>query len=264
MRKFIDLSQLFVLNSKLTISRITQYRFDFFVGILISTMFSSIGPILQYLIFTQTKGFPEWTLNQIILFQGVLLLVLGFRGLLFGNVKNQFINFVRKGDLDRLLLKPYSPMGILFATSFTLDNLGTIIAGGIITIWSIVTLGLEITIGKIILLLVCVFFGILLNMVFDIFHCSLIMITIADGGIQGIINAYLRFSEYPLQIYPKVLQTLFVMGVPLAIFIYFPTQVLLGRIDLSLLYGCLSTLVLFFLSLQLWKQVLKKYTSAGG
>lgn len=264
MKKVATLARLFVWNSSLSISRNIQYRFNFLAGTVITVLFSLIGPLVQYLLFTQTKGFPNWDLNQIILFQGVLLLTVGLKNTLFGNTKNQFIGLIRNGDFDRLLLKPFSPVGLLMATSFTMEGVGTLVAGMAIVVYAMIKLNIVVSFWAMVLFGICIIAGLLFNAALDIIHCSVIILTVADGGVQGIMNAYLRFSEYPLEIYPKYIQLLFITLLPLAIFIYYPAQALLGRVDLKLLYCFFGVMVFFALSLRLWNSVLKKYVSAGG
>lgn len=264
MKKVVTLAQLFLWNSSLSISKSMQYRFNFLTGAVMTVLFSLIGPLVQYLLFTQTKGFPGWNLNQIILFQGVLLLTAGLKNTLLGNTKNQFIGLIRDGAFDRFLLKPFPPMGLLMATSFTLEGAGTLISGIAVMIYASIKLSLVISGWTLGLFIICIVTGLLFYAALDIIHCSLIVLTVADGGIQGIMNAYLRFSEYPLEIFPKYLQLLFVTLLPMAVLIYYPAQVLLGRIDLKLIYCFLGVMVFFVLSLNLWKSVLKKYVSAGG
>lgn len=264
MKRFISLTNLFVWNSSLSVSRSMQYRFDFIFGTIINLFFSLIGPLVQYLIFTQTKGFPNWNIDQIILFQGVLLFTIGIRNTLFGNSRSQFIQLIRNGEFDRFLLKPVSPIALLLATSFNLDGIGTVFAGIIVTVYSIIKLNLAVSLWQVGLFLLCVICGIIFIVALDIIHCSLIILTVADGGINGILNAYLRFSEYPLEIYSGFLKTLFITFVPVTILVYYPTQVILNRMDIKMLYASSGVFMFYALSLTLWSSVLKKYTSAGG
>lgn len=264
MKKVISLINVFVWNSGLNISRSMQYKFDFFTGVIITLLFTLTGPLIQYLFFTQTKGFPGWSLQQIILFQGLLLTTTGLRNTLFGTAKTKFIGLIRRGEFDKFLLRPFPPMALLLASSFSLDGVGTLVAGVGLTIYSIVKLSLTITLWQLGLFLLCILFGLLLSAALDILHCSIIILTVADGGVRGILEAYLKFSEYPLEIYPKYLKIMFISFLPIAIFVYFPAQILLNRIDIKLLFSFVSIVVFFILSSFFWKVVLKKYTSAGG
>jgi len=121
MRTIAGLLRLFIWNSGLRIQQSMEYRADFILGMIISLSFSSIGPVVQYLIFTQTKGYPGWTAVQIVLFQGVILFWVGIRDMAFGQLRSIIMDIFRKGDFDRFLLKPYPPIGILLSSSFSLN-----------------------------------------------------------------------------------------------------------------------------------------------
>lgn len=106
MKKILRLFGLFILNSKLNIAKQMEYRFNFFLTSIIALVFSSISPLLQYLIFTQTKGFPGWNLDQIILFQGVLLIVPGLQNLLFGELRYSQADIHHSGSLCHMGIHP--------------------------------------------------------------------------------------------------------------------------------------------------------------
>ena len=264
MSKVVSWLSVFFANCKLSINKSMAYRLNFLLEALISLLFTLVGPIMQYLLFTQTKGYPGWNLNEILLFQGVLLFSMGLKSTLFGNFKSQFISLVRQGDLDRLLLRPYSPNNTLLATSFNQDGIVTMLTGLAIIIYISVSLNLAVTFSAVVLFVLCMVFAMIMGVSLDIFHNGIIVLTVADGGLQGIMNAYLRFAEYPIQIYPKLLQVAFTTVFPIAMYIYFPTQALLGRMDLTLLYALAGILLFVFMSLVFWHIAIKKYTSAGG
>ncbi|WP_130806101.1 ABC transporter permease [Senegalia massiliensis] len=264
MKNFINILKLFIWNSNLVISKGIHYRFDFFLGLIITLMFTLTGPLIQYLLFTQTNGFPGWNLEQIILFQGTVLISFGLRNTIFGNSKREFIETVINGEFDKFLLKPFSPIALILASSFSIDGIGTFVAGMVLTIYSVLKIKLTITIWKLMLFLLCILLGLLLSAALEIIHSGCIIVTVADGGIRGIIDAYLRFSEYPLDIYPKYLKLTFISFLPIGIFAYFPSQVLLNRIDIKIIFSFISVISFFLISLVFWNSVLKKYTSAGG
>ncbi len=115
---FFRLIKLFFWQAKIKLMRSIEFRFDFFIGVVVSLFLSGIGPLVQYLIFTNTRGFPGWNINQIILFQGTLIFWFGLRDTLFGEVPNLINTTIIKGELDKLLVKPFPASGILLASGF--------------------------------------------------------------------------------------------------------------------------------------------------
>jgi ABC-2 type transport system permease protein len=263
-QKGIDLWILFLWNCKLSIQRSMAYRTDFIIGLIISLIFTSAGPIVLYLLFTQTSGFPGWNLDQILLFQGVLMLTMGINNTAFGEVRNNAINIMRIGDFDRYLTKPYSSAGLILTRGFSLNHIGTILAG--LTIVCIMLIRLEIDLGilQIGLFLLFLLFGTLFHISLNLLFCGTVIVLVNMGQLNLVITNIFRFASYPTEIFPSVFRGIFIFALPIALLAYFPSQVLLNRLDLNMLYGVLGGCFLLFISIRFWKLCIKLYTSAGG
>jgi ABC-2 type transport system permease protein len=260
----LGLLNLLIANSKLVISRSIAYRFDFLVSVVLSIGFSGIGPLVQYLIYSKTQGYPGWSITQMILFQGMVLISLGLRDFLFGNVRNIVMDLVRKGDFDRLLLKPYPPIGVLLTSGFNSNGIGTVLAGIAVTWYSIVQLHLNIGIVQILLFAAVMISGLLMYMAMIVLFSCIVIMIIQMGRIGELLDVLLRFADYRLQILPQMMRITFVTLIPFAIFNYYPAQLLLGRADNLVFVAMAGTLFFFWIMLKWWGVCLKKYTSAGG
>lgn len=264
MRKIGKLFGLFMWNSRLAIARSMEYRFNFILGSFISLVFSYIGPILQYLIFTQTNGFPGWNLDQIILFQGVLLVVLGIRRTLFGELHGFVSQLIHRGELDRLLLKPYPPIGIILVSGFSMNSIGSILSGIIIVVYSIVKMELRIGLLQWLLFLVFVLAGLVLYMALEVLYSSVVMVLVQIGRLNEVFDFFARFGEYPLDIFSSAMKLIFITVIPFAVWVYIPAKLLLGALDAYMAYSFVFCFLFFIVCLKIWDVCLKKYTSAGG
>jgi ABC-2 type transport system permease protein len=241
-----------------------QYRFDFINGLIMSLLSSSIGVITLYMIFTTTNGYPGWSLQQIFLFQGVLLFWNGIKDMLFGDVRDNINSMIRKGDFDRLLLKPYPPIGLILTGGANYMSIGTIFAGLLIMILSIIKLGIDISFKGLFYFVLFTLSAVILYMTCLVIYCVVTIMIVYMGRIAEIMNKLLSFGEYPMEIYSAGAKWLFCYVFPLSIMIYLPTQSLLGRLDLKSFISIPACLILFIVSILLWNRCLKKYTSTGG
>ncbi|MDB5055408.1 MAG: hypothetical protein JWM44_3458 [Bacilli bacterium] len=262
--KLVGLMHLFFANSKLVISRSMAYRFDFLVSALISLGLSSAAPLVQYLIFVKTQGYPGWTVSQLILFQGMVLITVGLRDTLFGNVRNNVMTLVRTGDFDRLLLKPYPPIGVILTGGFNINGIGLIITGFGIVAYSGVKLHLSFDFMRMLGFMGVVVSGLVFYMGILILFCGIVIMIIQMGRIGEFLDGLVKFSEYPLQIFPHFLRVAFVTIVPFALLNYYPAQILLNRVNSIALIAVFGSFIFFWLMLKWWNASLKKYTSAGG
>lgn len=264
MKIAIGLTRLFIRNSQVRIQREMEYRANYITGVSISIINAIIPAVFQYFIFTQTKGFPGWTLYQIILFQGVLLLALGIRNTMFGEIREVVDELVGNGNFDRILLKPYPPIGTIMASGFSIQHTGTFLTGVVLVIYSALKLGISIGIGQLLLLILSLICGLIFFASLNIIYCSVMVMIIHMGGIWDMFQNILSIAQYPKEIFPKLAQTVFVAIAPFMIIAYFPTRILLGNVDMTLIYAFISSLIFLFGSIVLWNRCLKKYTSAGG
>ncbi|NLW46102.1 MAG: hypothetical protein GXY86_02005 [Firmicutes bacterium] len=264
MNVLVDLLRLFYLNSKMKVLRGIQYRFDFFLGLFVAMGLSSLGPIIHYLIFIKMKGYPGWNLNQIILFQGMMLLWLGIKDLLFGEIRENMEALIKGGGFDRLLLKPYPVLGIIMVDGFYYQGVGAVIAGLVVIMISIKRLALIISlwqIGAVVGLFCC---GILLYMAVTIIYCSIAIIIVHMGRLSQIFDRLLEFSRYPVEVFAPWVRLIAVVMIPVALWGYFPAQTMLNRLNAAVFISIFSCLLIFILSIKLWQFCLKRYTSAGG
>ena len=264
MKTLIGLFGLFTENGKIRLSQAMAYRLNFILHSVISLAFSCIGPVLQYLIFSQTRGFPGWDLRQIVLFQGILLLHLGIRNTLFGSLHFELPQLIRKGQFDRLLLKPYPAIGTILAGGFDPNNFGSVIAGSAVIIASALSMGLHPGPLELLAFAALILLGLFLFMGFEIFYASAVVILVNMGRLYDIMGMLNKFGEYPLEIFMKSVQLFFITVVPMAIWVNYPARVLLGRGNANILFSLAFAVLFFTSSLFAWKRSLGRYTSAGG
>lgn len=260
----MELLRYFGQYSKMKLARGMQYRSDFFMGILISFTYSILAPIFQYLIITQSKGYPRWNWKQAILLQGVILLWLGIRDLLFGEVRGYVEAMVKGGEFDRLLLKPYPAIGVILSSGFYYQALGSIIAGLIVIQIALKQLMLTVSWWKVGVFAGFFMGGILLYMTITILYCVLIIMMTYMGRLGEIVDKLLQFSQNPIDILPSAARIISTTILPIAVWIYFPAETLLNRLDIKSFFSLGVCIILFLAGIKIWNVSVKKYTSAGG
>ena len=261
MRKFLEI---FMWNCKLNIAKSMSYRLDFFIGLLVNLLIACAGPIFQYLLFSQVNGYPGWSMQEIVLFQGMMLLVWGLRSLLFGNVAGYVQNLIYQGSLDQLLLRPYSCIGMILANGFSLDGVGTVVAGCVISVVAMCKLRMCPAWYIWIMVLAAVALGLLFFVAFDIFLASVMIRLINIGRLNEMFYTIAKFGQYPLEVYPRRMQIVFISVMPFAVWVNIPCKILLHGLQAYMLLPILTVVIIFGAALYGWNGCMKHYTSAGG
>jgi ABC-2 type transport system permease protein len=264
MKNILDLAKIFLVTSRIRINRSMQYRFDFIAGLLVSCLLSFLGPLFQYLIFQKSSGYINWNTDQIILYQGVMVFWYGLKDSLFGEVRSNFEQICRNGLFDMLLLKPFSAIGIVLTRGAHYQSFSAIVVGLGLIGSSVHRMSLDITAVRLLLFAGFMLTGLVFYTAIMIFYCIITVKLVYTNRLSEILDKLMIFSQFPTDIYFPVVRTLFIVVFPLALWVFFPAQALLNRLNGLIIPGVFSSLAGFFLSLFLWDRTLKKYTSAGG
>jgi ABC-2 type transport system permease protein len=255
---------LFLFKSKMLLMRMMQYRFNFVMGLLVAFGFSALGPLAQFLLYSNSNGYPGWNWDQMLLFQAVLLLVNGLTDILFGSVRSAIDSLMEKGEFDRLLLRPYPPLMILLTSGFKPYGLGTVAVGAAGTLWAVVRIGVPAGALGFAFFFVFLMARLLLQAGVHILYCFFTVRWVYPMRLGEITDKILAYGNYPMEIYPAFLRALFTTALPFAIACYWPAKALLGPVSWSAFASLGGTALLVLVAFALWKRQLKSYVSGGG
>lgn len=259
-----DFVELFVLNSKIKLARAIEFRANFVIDIITTFGFSCTIPLFQFLIYTKAEGYPDWSFEQIFLFTAMLLFWSGATETIFGEIRYLIESTIRNGSFDRFLVLPYQPMTVILSKGFSYRSFGTMLAGTIALIYSIIRLGVIVRWWHLFLFIVFLLIGMLLYISFLILYCTLTLVIINTFRLRDIFDKIVSYSLFPAEIFSGAIKVIYLTIIPIALWIYYPVQALLGRLNLFAIYGSAISIAVFMVSIMLWNLQLKKYTSAGG
>ncbi|MBQ7798499.1 MAG: ABC-2 family transporter protein [Clostridia bacterium] len=227
----------------------------------------SIGEILSiFLLFKRFESVGYWGFYEAALMFGIITTVYSIVEC-FGRGFDEFANLIKRGDLDRLMVRPVNIVYQIFGSKIEFSKLSRVLLGLIVSVIAIINLSITWTFTKIIVLTLtyicgcCVILGVMMIgagiSVFSVENLEFINI---------ITNGAKEIGFYPINIYNKLLSRIFTFIIPVACFNYLPLSYIMGYGNLPQIVYALSPLIgmlfvipclLFFL----WS--LKKYQSTG-
>lgn len=125
-------------------------------------------------------------------------------------------------------------------------------------------LNVEISMFKILIIIYAMILGMLLYISFVIFVCGTVLIFIKIGRTWEVIDAILKFADYPLNLYPHVIQVIFWAIIPIGLISYFPTLSLLDKPTVKIVFSILPIVLILYISIKFWGYCMKRYSSLGG
>lgn len=240
------------------------YRADFVLSVLVSFLFSAMGPLFQFLLYTNSSGYPGWSWDEILVFQGVLILTGGLCETVFGSLRWQIDSLMERGEFDRLLLKPWPPLMLLMTSGFNASGFGSVLVGAGATIWAVARLGFPGGGIGIAVFLVFLAARIALQASAHILYCFFTVRWVYTMRLGEIMDKILGWGNYPVEVFPRFLRMIFTTVLPFSVACYWPSKALLGPVGWMSLASLTGLGLFLAFTLFLWKGQLAKYTSAGG
>lgn len=221
---------------------------------------------LLFLILLQKNlnGFAGYTTDQVIIFFLTYQFTDTIAQVFFRGVYT-FSWKVKSGDLDFYLSKPLNPLFRILTGEPDIIDAFFLIPTTIISIWLVTTLHVAITPASL-----AAYFFLMVNsfLIAAAFHILVICLGVLTTEVDNAVMLYRdtnALSRFPIDIYREPLRTAMFLIVPVGLMNTIPAQVL---INLTPSYAIIYTIAIgigfFALSLFVWGESIKKYTSAGG
>lgn len=262
MRRYLKLYVIFI---KQHFKMLMEYRFDFLTGALSFLISQTVGVIFLALIFNGIPALAGYSFEQVLFFYGFAQLPKGLDHLVADNFWELAYFRISKGEFDRYLIRPINPLAHAIMEKFQIDAFGEILVGVAIMAYSIVKMGLTITVLDVILFIVVIPFCALIFTNMKIITCAVALKTKRSGALMQIFYQMNEFSKYPIDIYNIVIKTFITFIVPFALSAYFPASYFLEHKNpLFNLGGVVVISVAFFaLAYFIWNKCISLYESAG-
>ena len=255
--------QIYLVAIRLAYARRMAYRADFILSTIIMLCMEFLGPFVIFLIYKTGASFPDWNLYEVLLIQGIFLMIKGVAFLFFVGMMSTILQHVREGTFDVLLIKPRSILFISMLDGISIGDLGIALGGIGLCIVALANLpGISI----VNLMKFCV---LCVNSLIVFFSVSILMSAtlfrwVGNSRMYEVFDSFMAFAVYPRSIFPKSIRTIITAVIPVAMVAYFPTAVLLGKPAEGVFLSSLSCICLLFVSLLIWHRMLRYYASAGG
>ena len=243
-----------------------SYEADFWIGILGVALTQSAGIIFVWTIFQHIPVIDGWSLWEVALLYALVVIPRGLVELLCDGMW-QLRALVNRGELDRLLVRPVSPLLQLVTQFSSIHGLGSVLLGGIVLTQSVRNMHLHWGIGDVFLLGVTLVNAVLLMGAINLItNCIAFWDPSASSSFPFLVQSFSDFSKFPLTLYNRLMQFILTWLIPFAFVSYYPGLVLLRRAEASpwLAYGApLSGPVMVIIAIIVWRIGLLRYQGVG-
>ncbi|AIQ17212.1 hypothetical protein H70357_11500 [Paenibacillus sp. FSL H7-0357] len=239
------------------------YRMNFIISSLITLVGNILFPLVTLLIYRAGTSFPGWSLFEVLLIQSVFTMSSGLSSLIFGGVLWTTMSHVREGSFEVILMKPLNPLFFIIATTFSTESVGLFLGGVSLFIFS------AMHVGAIPVLFWLQFAGMFIAGTAVLAGLSLMMAAmsfkwVGNSRISELADSVLHIGKYPLPIFPKAVQALATMIIPVGMVGFFPASALLGRVHASDFAAVLPCFLFLAAGVWIYRHMIRLYEGVGG
>jgi ABC-2 type transport system permease protein len=241
-----------------------QYRVNFFIQFLQSTIAVGTGLIGLSLVFGQVDNLAGWTRAELLAVMGVHILMGGvIRSAIQPNME-RLIRDVLNGTLDFALTKPADAQTLVSVREFRFWQLTDVVVGLVILIVAVIQLQAQMAVLTVLAFIAALMMGAIM------LYCVWLMVTsiafwvIRVDEIVNLFEGLYAAGRWPVSIYPDWLRTGMTFLVPVAFAVTVPAEAMTNRLTAETLLFAFGLTVLFFLLARgVWLLGLRSYSGAS-
>jgi ABC-2 type transport system permease protein len=184
------------------------------------------------------------------------------------NICMNFQHMAIQGTMDEAYTRPMPPFLYLIATTFNIGYVSHITLAGAALIYSMVQLSLSWVVWQWMWFFVMIISGGVITACM-ILVCEMPSLYTRSKSLTGVFfDSGREFAQYPLTIYPCVIQVIFTTILPFGFVGFYPSQVLIGKHDgllpqINMWLAPIVASLLVGITALCWRVLSRNYESAG-
>lgn len=253
---------------RLNLRSAAQYRASFLMATA-SQLVMTLGDLIAVLVLMERfTGVGQWLPGEILFFFGTMQVCFALVDFLARGITS-FPPLVASGRFDAMLLRPRRLLAQVAFSEMDPRRLGILLVGGAAMLMGSAQLHIHWTAAKIALMLLSAAGSFMLIVGLFLIEATVSFFSVRSIEMVNVVTYGGRTAcQYPVDIYPPFLRTLFMYVAPFGLCMHLPVSYVLGKPILALppwaIFLAPLTGVIFFLIMTLvWRIGVRHYRSTG-
>jgi ABC-2 type transport system permease protein len=246
-----------------------QYKVSFSLMTLTGLVATGSELVAILILFGQFGTLAGWTAGEVALLYGLTSVAFGLHEMVVAGF-DVFPTTIRRGDFDRVLVRPVSIFVQVLSADFQLRRIGRISQGVLALVLAFAWTSIDWSPAKLAYLPLALVSGALIYGALTVLGAVLCFWTVQSIEVINVLTyGGSELSSFPFEIYPTGLRRFFTFVIPLAFVSYIPGLYLLGRDDPFGAPGWLAfatpvaALALALAAYAAWRVGVRHYQSTG-
>lgn len=241
-----------------------QYKASFFLMVIGRFFIGFNGFLGIYFLFSGFSDIKGYSYGEVLLCYSVMEMSFALSEC-FASGFAAFAGMIRRGEFDRVLVRPLSPILQVLGSRFDLGRIGPMMTGVIMLVFGIQNSAISWSPARILTLAFMILGGAVLFTGLFMVGASICFFSIEETRWLNILTyGGKEHGKYPIDVYGKNMMKFCTYVIPYTLVQYYPLQYLLGRTD-TWQYALFPAGAVIFLVLSyvLWRFGVRHYKSSG-
>ncbi len=256
--------RVYLAAARTCVIREMEYRGHFALLALSNIGWTLLTLSLVPFLFANIRSVAGWDVDRMILLTGTYQLVVSILFLLFETNMGKLSEYVNKGELDYVLMKPMDSQFLVSTRFITLNQIPAVVVALATVIFGWTRLGLQPTPLAVFGYLTLVLSAIVAFYALWFGTVTLVLWTGRIENIQFLMIPIMETARVPSDVFRGLVRPVLTFVVPVALIGTLPSKALFGALEpwIALYSACLA-LLLLFASHHFWRYSLRRYSSAS-
>ena len=264
MKKLMNGIRLYVHYISVNVRSAMQYKASLMFMVMGQLLISTTTFLGIHFMFMRFSSVKSYTYGEVLLCFAIVLMQFSLAEM-FARGFDTFAGIVRRGEFDRILVRPRSAVLQVLGAKFEVSRIGRLIQALMIFVYVLMTSAVRWTLGRILCLVSMLAGGVLLFSALFLIYAAICFFTLEGLEFMNVFTDGGReYGKYPIDVYGEGIMKFSTYVIPYALIQYYPLQYMLGRSD-NLAYALYPLGVFGFLAAAyaLWRVGVRHYTSSG-
>lgn len=241
-----------------------QYKISFLLTALGRFLVAFNGVLAIFFLFSGFTDIKGYTYGEVLLCYALIQLSF-YLAEMFGCGFAAFAGCVKRGDFDRMLVRPRSLILQVMGSRFDLGRGGMIFSALVMLAMGIRECRLDWTAARVVTMILMVLGGMFLFIGLFLVGATICFFSVEDSGAINVLTYGAReHGKYPIDVYGKDMMRFCTYIIPYTLVQYYPLQFLLGRTECWYYMFCpLGVGFFLLLAYGFWRFGVSRYASCG-
>lgn len=242
-----------------------SYQADFLISIAGMTLTQVLGLVFLSVVYQRIPDIHGWLFWEVAFIYAMVFFIEGITSFFFNGMW-VIGGLINRGEMDRILVRPVSPVLQVFTSHLGIGGIGMILVGAAILYQSLQNIQIEWSLTQVFMLILLIISAAVIR-VSIIFAacCQSFWSGSANSSFSHTIHSLSEFAKFPISIYSLGVQAVITVIVPFAFISFFPAAYLFGKEGWGTIgaWGPLVAVYTAAMALWIFYSGLKRYESAG-